>query len=275
MGTGTSGSRKLAEMGNLEGKTALIFGVANDRSIAWGIAQALHREGAELGFSYAGPAMEKRVRPLAEGIGADFIEPCDVTSDEEIDAVFEKAKQRFGKVDILIHAVAFANREDLAGRFVETSRAGFLLAHDISAYSLLGLARAALRLFPEEGGSILTLTYYGAEKVVPKYNIMGVAKASLEATMRYLANDLGPQGIRVNAISAGPIRTLAASGIRGFRDYQRSFASQAPLRRDVTIEDVGATAAFLASDGARGITGEVVYVDSGYNIVGMQVPEDE
>lgn len=262
-------------MGNLEGKTALIFGVANDHSIAWGIAQALHAGGAELGFSYAGPTLEKRVRPLAESIGADFIEQCDVTSDAEIDDVMAKAKERFGKVDILIHAIAYANREDLAGRFVDTSRDGFLLAHNISVYSLLALSRAALPLFPEEGGSVLTLTYYGAEKVVPQYNVMGVAKASLEATMRYLASDLGPQGVRVNAISAGPIRTLAASGIRGFRDYQRSFASQAPLRRNVTIDDVGATAAFLASEGARGITGEVIYVDSGYNIMGMQHEAEE
>ena len=172
-----------------------------------------------------------------------------------------------------MHAIAYANREDLAGRFVDTSRAGFALAHDISVYSLVALARAARPLMPE-GGSILTLTYYGAEKVVPKYNVMGVAKASLEAAMRYLASDLGPEGIRVNAISAGPIRTLAASGISGFRDYQRAFASQAPLRKNVTIDDVGATAAFLSSDGASGITGEVLYVDSGYNIMGMQLPDE-
>ncbi|MGE5595858.1 MAG: enoyl-ACP reductase [Hyphomicrobiales bacterium] len=262
-------------MGNLDGKTALIFGVANDHSIAWGIAQAFHRQGAKLGFSYAGATLEKRVRPLAESLGSDFIEPCDAGSDEEIERLFAKAKERFGTIDILVHAIAFANREDLAGRFIDTSRDGFLLAHNISVYSLVALTRAALPLFPEGGGSVLTLTYYGAEKVVPKYNVMGVAKASLEATVRYLANDVGPQGVRVNAISAGPIRTLAASGIRGFRDYQRSFASQAPLRRNVTIDDVGETAAFLASDAARGITGEVLYVDSGYNIMGMQIPEDD
>ncbi|HSE46271.1 MAG TPA: SDR family oxidoreductase, partial [Gemmatimonadales bacterium] len=173
----------------------------------------------------------------------------------------------------LVHAIAFANREDLAGRFVNTSRDGFLLAHNISVYSLIGLARAAAPLMPE-GGSVVTMTYYGAEKVVPKYNVMGVAKAALEATVRYLASDLGPQGIRVNAISAGPIRTLAASGISGFRDYQRTFAGTAPLRRNVTIDDVGATAAFLCGDGARAITGETLYVDSGYNIMGMQVPEE-
>ncbi|MEO9255530.1 MAG: enoyl-ACP reductase [Tepidiformaceae bacterium] len=260
-------------MGQLAGKTALIFGVANDHSIAWGIAKAFHAEGAKVAFSYGVPTLEKRVRPLAESIGADFIELCDVTDDAQIEAVFEQAKERLGTVDILVHAIAYANREDLAGRFVDTSRAGFALAHDISVYSLLALARAVRPLMPN-GGSILTLTYYGAEKVVPKYNIMGVAKAALEATMRYLASDLGPEGIRVNAISAGPIRTLAASGISGFRDYQRSFASLAPLRRNVTIDDVGGTAAFLSSDAAGGITGEVLYVDSGYNIMGMQSPDE-
>jgi enoyl-[acyl-carrier protein] reductase I len=260
-------------MGQLTGKKALIFGVANDHSIAWGIAQALHREGAELGFSYAVETLERRVRPLAESLGSDFIERCDVGSDEEIDAVFAKAKERFGSIDILVHAIAFANREDLAGRFVDTSRDGFLLAHNISVYSLIGLARAAMPLMGQ-GGSIITLTYYGAEKVVPKYNVMGVAKASLEASVRYLAYDLGDQGIRVNAISAGPIRTLAASGISGFRDYQKQFAGQAPLHKPITIDDVGATAAFLCSDSARVITGEVVYVDSGYNIMGMHSPEE-
>jgi enoyl-[acyl-carrier protein] reductase I len=260
-------------MPNLAGKNALIFGVANDHSIAWGIAQALHREGASLGFSYAGPTLEKRVRPLASSLGADFIEECDVASDAAIDVVMAKAKDRFGTIDILIHAIAYAAREDLAGRFIDTSRDGFLLAHNISVYSLIGLTRAALPILSEDS-SILTLTYYGAEKVVPKYNVMGVAKASLEATVRYLANDLGPQGIRVNAISAGPIRTLAASGISGFRDYQRSFAGVAPLRRNVTIDDVGETAAFLCGPAARGITGEVLYVDSGYNIMGMQSSDE-
>jgi enoyl-[acyl-carrier protein] reductase I len=261
-------------MGHLSGKTALIFGVANDHSIAWGIAKAFHAEGATIGFSYGLPTLEKRVRPLAESVGADFIELCDVTDDAQIESTMRKAKERFGTVDILVHAIAFANREDLAGRFIDTSRAGFALAHDISVYSLVALTRAVRPLMPN-GGSVLTLTYYGAEKVVPKYNVMGVAKAALEATVRYLANDLGPEGIRVNAISAGPIRTLAASGISGFRDYQRSFAGTAPLRKNVTIDDVGATAAFLASDGAGAITGEVLYVDSGYNIMGMQSTEEE
>ena len=261
-------------MDSLKGKTALIFGVANDHSIAWGIAQALHREGATLGFTYAMDSLEKRVRPLAESLGADFIEKCDVTDDAQIDEAFAKAKERFGTIDILVHAVAFANREDLAGRFVDTSRDGFLLAQNISVYSLIALAQRALPMMPD-GGSIVTMTYYGAEKVVPKYNVMGVAKASLEATTRYLANDLGPEGIRVNAISAGPIRTLAASGISGFRDYQRTFAQSAPLRQNVTIDDVGALAAFLAGDGGRLITGETIYVDSGYHIMGMQHSDDE
>jgi enoyl-[acyl-carrier protein] reductase I len=256
-------------MDSLKGKNALIFGVANDHSIAWGIAQALHRAGATLGFSYAMESLQKRVRPLAESLGADFIEQCDVGDDAQIDATFAKAKDRFGTIDVLVHAIAFANRDDLAGRFVDTSRDGFLLAHNISVYSLIALAQRAAPLMTN-GGSILTLTYYGAEKVVPKYNVMGVAKAALEATVRYLANDLGPEHIRVNAISAGPIRTLAASGISGFRSYQRSFAQSAPLRENVTIDDIGALAAFLAADGGRLITGETIYVDSGYHIMGMQ-----
>jgi len=260
-------------MATLQGKTALIFGLANDRSIAWGISQALHREGATLGFSYAGPVIEKRMRPLAESLGATFIEPCDVSSDADIDQVMARAKDTFGTIDILIHSIAFARQEDLKGRFIDTSREGFLLAHEISAYSMLGLARAARPLMPN-GGAMLTLTYYGAEKVVPKYNVMGVAKASLEATVRYLAADLGPESIRVNAISAGPIRTLAASGISGFRSYLKTFAESAPLRRNITIDDVGATAAFLCGDGARAITGEVLYVDAGYNIMGMETPEE-
>ena len=261
-------------MGMLDGKNALIFGVANDHSIAWGIAQAFHREGARLGFSYAMPTLVKRVRPLAESVGATFIEQCDVASDGEIATTFAKAGAQFGQVDILVHAIAFANREDLTGRFVDTSRAGFALALDISAFSLVALCHAALP-YMRDGSSILTLTYYGSEKVAPSYNVMGVAKAALESSVRYLAHDLGPQGIRVNAISAGPVRTLAASAVRGFRDYQRAFAATAPLRRPVTLDDIGNTAAFLCGDGARGITGEIVYVDSGYNIMGMPANEDE
>jgi len=258
-------------MGQLDGKTALIFGASNEHSLGWGIASALHAQGARCAFSYAA-VMEKRIRPLAESIGADFLEECDVSSDEQIERVFAQAAQRLGRVDILVHSIGFANRDDLQGRFVDTSRAGYLLAHEISVYSLVALTRAALPLMPE-GGAVLTLTYYGSEKVAPNYNVMGTAKAALEASVRYLANDLGPQGIRVNAISAGPIRTLAASGIRGFRDYQKSFAAIAPLRRNVTIENVGATAAFLCSDAASAITGEVLFVDSGYNIMGLAVEE--
>ncbi len=255
-------------MGTLDGKKALVFGLANERSIAWGISRALHAEGATLGFSYVGPAIEKRMRPLAEQLDSPLIAQCDVTSDAEIEQFFTQARETFGTIDILIHSVAFANQDDLKGRFVETSRAGFELATNVSAYSLVALTRAALPLMPD-GGSVLTLTYYGAEKVVPSYNVMGVAKATLEACVRYLANDLGPEGVRVNAVSAGPIRTLAASGISGFRGYLRSFASLAPLRRNISIEDVGATAAFLCSPSAAAITGEVVHVDGGYNILGM------
>ncbi|HET7738816.1 MAG TPA: enoyl-ACP reductase [Tepidiformaceae bacterium] len=259
-------------MALLTGKTALIFGVANDHSIAWGMAKAFHAEGARVGFSYASDTLEKRVRPLAESLGSDFIEKCDVSDDAAIEEVFAKVGEQLGKVDILVHAIAFANREDLAGRFIDTSRAGFALAHDISVYSLVALARAARPLM-RDGGAILTLTYYGAEKVVPRYNVMGVAKASLEATVRYLAADLGPEGIRVNAISAGPIRTLAASGISGFRDVHKKFTEMNPMRRAITIEDIGSLSAFLASDGAAAITGETVYVDGGYNIIGMSEPE--
>jgi len=261
-------------MGMLDGKTALICGVANERSIAWGIAKAFDREGAKLAFSYAMPNLEKRVRPLAESVGATFIEECDVTDDASIDAMFAKLKSEFGTIDILIHAIAFANREDLKGRFVDTSREGFLLAHNVSVYSLVALTRAAMPLMPE-GGSVLTLTYYGAEKAVPRYNVMGVAKSALESSVRYLASDLGPDGIRVNAISAGPIRTLSAAGIRGFKSMHKSFAAQTPLRRNITIDDVGATAAFLCSDGAAGITGEITYVDAGFNTVGMQLEDED
>jgi enoyl-[acyl-carrier protein] reductase I len=260
-------------MSYLTGKKALIFGVANDHSIAWGIAQAMHREGAELGFSYAGANLEKRVRPLAESLGSTFIDECDVGSDEAIDATFTRAKTHFGSLDVLVHAIAYANREDLMGRFVDTSREGFLLAHNISAYSLVALARAARPLMTA-GGSILTLTYYGSEKVLPNYNVMGAAKASLEACVRYLASDLGPEGIRVNAISAGPIRTLAASGISGIRGFIKKAAEAAPLRRGVDIDEVGTTAAFLCSDGAAAITGETLYVDAGYNIMGMSEPDE-
>lgn len=257
----------------LEGKTALIFGLANKRSIAWGIAKAFHEQGAELGFSYGIPQLERRVMPLAEQLGVDFVEMCDVTKEDDIDQVFEKAAARFGKIDILIHSVAFAKQDDLTGRFVDTSRDGFAMAMDISAYSLVALSRRAVPLMAE-GGSILTMSYYGAEKAVPHYNVMGVAKAALEASVRYLATDLGPQGIRVNAISAGPMKTLAAAGIAGFRKMLKYVGERTPLRRNIDQDEVGQTALWLCSDLASGITGEIVHVDAGYNILGMPEPPE-
>jgi len=249
-------------------KKALIFGVANDHSIAWAIAQALHREGAELGFTYVNESIEKRVRPLAEALGARTILPCDVSKDEEIAAAFAAIKDQWGRVDIVIHAVAFALREELKGRVLNTSRAGFHLALDVSAYSLIAIARHAEPLMGP-GASLLTLTYLGAERVVPNYNVMGVAKAALEASVRYLASDLGPQGIRVNAISAGPIRTLSAAGISGFKDMLHHHEACAPLRRSVAADEVASAALYLCSNLGSGVTGEVVHVDCGYSIVGM------
>jgi enoyl-[acyl-carrier protein] reductase I len=257
-------------MGLMDGKTALVFGVANQRSIAWGITEALHREGAKIGLSYAGEVLKKRVMPLAESIGSDFVEQCDVTKDEELDDLFAKARERFGKIDALIHAVAFANQEDLKDQFVTTSRVGFHLAMDISVYSLVAMAQRAKALMTT-GGSIITMTYYGSEKVMPHYNVMGVAKAALEASVRYLASDLGELGIRVNAISAGAIKTLAAAGIAGFRDMLRFSEQAAPLKRNVSIEDVGNTALWLCSDLASAITGETIYVDAGINIMGISL----
>ncbi|MGH2543391.1 MAG: enoyl-ACP reductase FabI [Ardenticatenaceae bacterium] len=254
-----------------EGKKGLIFGVANKNSIAWGITQALHEEGAGLGLSYAGEVLQKRVEPLAQSIGCPFVEMCDVTNEGEITALFAKAREQFGTIDFLVHCIAFANREDLTGRFSDTSPEGFRLALDISCYSLISLARHARDLMPD-GGSILTMTYYGSEKVVPNYNVMGVAKAALEATVRYLAWDLGQERIRVNAISAGPIKTLAASGIAGFRKSLHLVGAIAPLG-NVTQEDVGDAASFLLSDQARHVTGEIMYVDGGYHIMGAAVPE--
>ena len=256
-------------MGLLDGKKAAIFGVANERSIAWAISEALHAEGAELAFTYAGEILEKRVRPLAEGIGAKIILPCDVTKDDEIERVFATLKQKWGGLDILVHAIAYANREDLANPYVQTSRAGFHLALDVSSYSLVALTRHAAPLMEGRKGSILTMTYLGAEKVIPNYNVMGVAKAALEASVRYLAYDLGPKGIRVNAISAGPIKTLAAAGIAGFKDMLHYAAERAPLKRNIDAEEVGRTALYLASDLSSAVTGEVMHVDAGYNIVGM------
>jgi enoyl-[acyl-carrier protein] reductase I len=255
-------------MGLLDRRKALIFGVANDHSIAWGIARALHEQGATVGFSSVESLVERRVRPLAESLGSTFIEPCDVQSDEQIRAVFEKWQAAHGELDILVHALAFAKREDLEGAYVDTSRDGFGLAMDVSAYSLVALVREARRVL-HRGSSVLTLTYYGSEKVVANYNVMGVAKAALEASVRYLAADVGPDGVRVNAISAGPIRTLAAAGISGFKKMYGGFGEIAPLRANITIDDVGATAVWLASDLSRAVTGEVVYVDGGFNVVGV------
>jgi enoyl-[acyl-carrier protein] reductase I len=255
-------------MGLLDGRTALIFGVANDHSLAWGIAEGFHAEGAEIGFSSVESLIDKRVRPLAESIGSTFVEPCDVGSDADIERVFARWGETHDSLDILVHALAFAKREELDGAFVDTSRDGFALALDISAYSLIGLARAA-RPFLRRGSSVITLTYYGSEKVVANYNVMGVAKAALEASVRYLAADLGPDGIRVNAISAGPVRTLAAAGIAGFKGMYRGFAEVAPLRANIVPEDVGRSAVYLASDLSSAVTGEVLYVDGGFNIVGV------
>ena len=256
----------------LEGKKALIFGIANKNSIAWGVAKALHAQGADLAFSYAIPALEKRIYPLAEQLGVTFVEKCDVSSDEEIDATFAKAADYFdGEFDILIHAIGYAQREDLKGRYVDTNREGFKIALEISAYSLVALAQRAAPLMPN-GGSIVTMTYFGAEKVIPHYNVMGVAKAALEASTRYLAYDLGRDNIRVNAVSAGPIKTLAAAGISGFRKMLTYVAERAPLQRNVDQDEVGQTTLWLCSDLSSGVTGETIYVDAGYNIMGMDKP---
>jgi enoyl-[acyl-carrier protein] reductase I len=257
-------------MGLLEGKRALIFGLANDHSIAWGIAQALHREGATVGFSSVEQLLEKRVKPLAAKLDSPFVEPCNVQSDEDIARVFSKWKEQFGGLDILIHAVAFANKEELSGEFINTSREGFALAQDVSAYSLVALSREARPLM-SDGGTILTLSYYGAVKAVANYNVMGVAKASLEACVRYLAVDLGKEGIRVNGISAGPVRTLSAAGVTGFKKMHRLFQEISPMRRPLSIDDLGNSAVYFCSEMSRGTTGEIHYVDGGYNIIG--VPE--
>jgi enoyl-[acyl-carrier protein] reductase I len=258
-------------MGLLEGKNALVFGIANERSIAWGIAKAFHEHGAKIGLSYAGQNLERRVMPLAESLGIDFVESCDVSSDEQIQQVQQRAAQAFGEIDILVHAIAFANREELNGPYYNTSREGFHKAMDISVFSFTALAKAFQPLMRKDG-ALLTLTYYGAEKVSPHYNVMGVAKAALEASVRYLAYDFGSQGVRVNAISAGPIRTLSAAGVSGFKSMYRQFSEIAPLHENITTEDVGNAAVFLCSHLAARTTGEVFYVDSGYNILGITEP---
>jgi enoyl-[acyl-carrier protein] reductase I len=260
-------------MGFLSGKRAFIVGVATDRSIAWGIAQAMHREGAQLAFSYVNDKMKERVEPLAHSLGSHLTMPLDVTLDAQTDAAFERLKSEWGQIDILVHAVAYAPREALTGTFVEaTSRECFRIAHDVSSYSLIALARGAQPLMAGRRGALLTLSYLGAQRSIPGYNVMGLAKASLEANVRFLAADLGPKGLRVNAISAGPIKTLAAAGIPGFRKMLSRVAEIAPLRHNVTLEDVGNAAAFLCSDLAAGITGEILHVDSGFSTVGMSFP---
>jgi enoyl-[acyl-carrier protein] reductase I len=257
-------------MALLEGKTGIVFGVANKRSIAWAIAQALSREGMRLAFTSQGERLKESVEALTSSLNDCLLLPCDVTNDGEIDAVFATVAERFGRLDALVHSVAFAPKDDLENDFFKTSREGFKTAHDISAYSLVGLTRAALPLFEKSGGgSVLALTYYGAEKAVEGYNVMGVAKASLEASVRYLAANLGAKNVRVNAISAGPVNTLAARGISGFTGMLKHHADKAPLRRNVTLEEIGNAALFLLSPLSSGITGEVMFVDCGYNIVGL------
>ncbi len=260
-------------MGFLAGKKGIVLGVANDKSIAWGVARACHREGARLGFNYLGDSLKKRVVPLAESIGADFAEPLDVADDAAIGAFFDKVARHFGTIDFLVHSIAYANRDNLKGRFMDTTREDFRTALEISAYSFIACARHAARLMPE-GGAMLTMSYLGAVRAVPNYNVMGVAKAALEAGVRYLAQDLGPEGIRVNAISAGPIRTLAASAIGDFRKLLAKAARGSMLKRNVTQEEVGDTAAFLVSDLASGITGEVLYVDGGFHVGAGDPGED-
>jgi enoyl-[acyl-carrier protein] reductase I len=253
----------------LEGKTGIVFGVANKRSIAWAIAQSWYKAGAKLAFTYQGERLKENVEELAGTFGSDtLLMPCDVTKDEDIANVFKTVGEKFGRLHLLLHSVAYAPKDALEGEFVNTSREAFRVAHDVSAYSLVALARGAAPLM-NEGGSIVAMTYYGAEKVVPHYNVMGVAKAALEASTRYLAYDLGPKKIRVNCISAGPVNTLAARGISGFGEMIKTYEARSPLKRNVLPDELGATGTFLASDGAAAITGQVLYVDCGYQIMGM------
>jgi enoyl-[acyl-carrier protein] reductase I len=267
--SGASGAGPTALMA---GKRGLIMGVANDRSLAWGIAAIAAQYGAQLAFSYQGEALEKRVRPLAASVGSNFVEPCDVADDDSLDALFDRIAREWGGLDFVVHAIGFADKEDLKGGYTKTTRAGFHLALDISAYSFTAVAQRAAPLM-KNGGSLLTLSYLGAERVMPHYNVMGVAKAALEASVRYLAADLGQEKIRVNAISAGPVKTLAASGIGDFRVILRWNEINAPLQRNVSIEDVGNAALFLLSDLGAGVTGQIQYVDAGYNTVGMVTVE--
>ena len=253
----------------MAGKRGLIMGVANDRSIAWGIAKTAADHGAELAFTYQGEALAKRVRPLAESVGSDFLMPCDVADDDSLAAVFDELEQRWGRLDFLVHAIAYSDKEELKGLYLDASPANFTMSMDISCYSLTAVCRHAEKLMTD-GGSIVTLTYYGAEKVVPHYNVMGVAKAALEASVKYLAADLGASGIRVNAVSAGPIKTLAASGIGDFRYILKWNEYNSPLRRNVSIDEVGGAGLYLLSDLGAGVSGEVHHVDCGYHVVGMK-----
>lgn len=262
-------------MGLLEGKRALITGLASNRSIAWGIARAMHREGAQLAFTYQNEKLRARVEAFAAELNSGITLPCEVASDEQINAVFDQLGKRWDGLDILVHSLAFASREQLEGNYLDNvNRAGFLTAHEISSYSFSALGKAARPLMQGRSGAMLTLSYIGAVRAMPNYNIMGVAKASLEANVRYMAVSLGPEGIRVNAISAGPIRTLAASGISGLRDFLAYSEKVSPLRRNVTIDEVGNAAVFLCSDYASAITGEITYVDCGYNVVGMSFNDE-
>jgi len=256
----------------MQGKRGLIMGLANDRSLAWGIARALGEQGAELAFSYQGEALEKRVRPLAMELGSDLLIDCDVSSNDALDAAFGELRKRWISLDFLVHAIGYSDKNELRGKFVDTSVDNFLMTMNISVYSFVAVAQRA-RAMMTKGGSLLTLTYYGAEKVIPHYNVMGVAKSALETSVKYLAMDLGPEGIRVNAISAGPIKTLAASGIGDFRYIMKWNELNAPLRRNVTIEDVGGAGLYLLSDLSAGVTGEVHHVDAGYNVVGMKAED--
>jgi len=258
----------------MAGKRGLIMGVANDRSIAWGIASALHAHGAELAFTYQGEAFERRVRPLAESVGSNIIESCDVEDEDDLARVFDRLRDSWGGVDFAVHAIAYSDKEELKGRYVETSQENFRRTLDVSCYSFTAMARAAAAAMPD-GGSLLALTFSGARQVVPNYNVMGVAKAALEASVRYLAADLGEQNVRVNAISAGPMRTLAGSAIGGARHILRWNAQQSPLKRNVELSEVGGSALYLLSDLSTGVTGEIHHVDSGYNIIGIPSPNAE
>ena len=256
----------------MQGKRGLIMGLANDRSLAWGIARALGQQGAELAFSYQGESLEKRVRPLAQELGSDLLIDCDVSSPDALDAAFAQLDKAWGGLDFVVHAIGYSDKNELRGKFVDTSMDNFLMTMNISVYSFVTVAQRAARMM-KPGGSLLTLTYYGAEKVIPHYNVMGVAKSALETSVKYLAADLGPDGIRVNGISAGPIKTLAASGIGDFRYIMKWNEYNAPLRRNVTIEDVGGAGLYLLSDLASGVTGEIHHVDAGYNVVGMKAED--